>query len=61
MSVPNNRRRPTDPEGELSEAWASEISRRLQEIRDGTVELVSLDEVKRRIQEERAARRATKR
>jgi putative addiction module component (TIGR02574 family) len=61
MSAPNNRRLPTDPESELSEAWASEISRRLQEIRDGTVELVSYDEVKRRIQEERAARRATKR
>jgi putative addiction module component (TIGR02574 family) len=48
-------------ERELSEAWASEISRRLQEIRDGTVELVSYDEVKRRIQEQRAARRATMR
>lgn len=45
------------PEGELSEAWASEVSRRLQEVRDGSAELVSLDEVKRRMQERRAARR----
>jgi hypothetical protein len=61
MSAPGNRRLPTEPQGELSEGWASEISRRLQEIRDGTVELVSYDEVKRRMQEDRAARRATKR
>lgn len=57
-----------EPESELTEAWpeawieawieawAPEISRRLQEVRDGSAELVSLDDVKRRMQERRAAR-----
>lgn len=48
---------PVPLEPELSEAWTSEVSRRLQEVRDGSAELVSLDEVKRRMQERRAARR----
>lgn len=48
---------PVPLEPELSETWTSEVSRRLQEVRDGSAELVSLDEVKRRMQERRAARR----
>jgi len=57
MALRNDLPGAAEPESELPEAWASEVSRRLQEVRDGSAELVSLDEVKRRMQERRAARR----
>ncbi|RYZ42572.1 MAG: addiction module protein [Myxococcaceae bacterium] len=46
--------RAEDPEAET--AWGAELSRRAQEVLDGTVELVSFEEVKRQM-EERARRR----
>jgi hypothetical protein len=61
MASPNKLPLPLDPEDEISTAWASEVSRRLQEVQDGTVELVNVSEVRRRIQERRAARQQTKR
>lgn len=45
-------------ESGASGAWTDELRRRLSEIEDGTVELLSLDEVKRRMAERRARRRA---
>lgn len=45
-------------ESDTAEAWTDELRRRLQEIEDGTVELVGLDELKRRMAERRARRRA---
>lgn len=38
---------PADPAAE--EAWRAEIARRLQEVKDGTVELVPWQEVRRRL------------
>ena len=38
---------PEEPR-DVTEAWTGEIARRLQEVIDGSVELMSLDEVKRR-------------
>lgn len=43
-------------EEETEKAWGEEISRRAQEVLDGTVKLVSLEEVERKM-EERARRR----
>jgi len=40
------------------DAWTEELRRRVREIEDGSVELLSLDEVKRRMAERRAKRRA---
>jgi len=40
----------TDP-NEVENAWATEIERRRREIRDGAVELVPGDEVRRRLRE----------
>lgn len=61
MASPNKLPLPVAPEDEVSTAWASEVSRRLQEVQDGTAELVNASEVKRRIQERRAARQQPKR
>ncbi|WP_158617712.1 addiction module protein [Corallococcus sp. CA049B] len=41
---------------DAEKAWGEEISRRAQEVLDGTVKLVSLEEVERKM-EERARRR----
>lgn len=38
----------TEEGGDVIQEWTDEISRRLQEVIDGSVELVSLDEMKRR-------------
>lgn len=59
MVLRNDLSVPLEPE--LSEAWTSEVSRRLQEVRDGSAELVSLDDVKRRMQERRDAPRRPER
>lgn len=40
------------------DAWTDELRRRIREIEDGSVELLSLDEVKQRMAERRAKRRA---
>lgn len=40
------------------DAWTDELQRRLREVEDGSVELLSLDEVKRRMAARRARRRA---
>ena len=40
------------------DAWTEELRRRVKEIEDGSVEVLSLDEVKRRMAERRAKRRA---
>ncbi len=45
-------------ESGTAEAWTDELRRRLQEVQDGSVELVGLDELKRRMAERRARRRA---
>jgi putative addiction module component (TIGR02574 family) len=45
---------------DAAEAWTEELRRRLRQVRDGEVEPLSLDEVKRRIAERRAARRAAR-
>ena len=44
-------------EGEVDKAWASEIERRVKEIREGTVELVDGEEVHRQIRARLAAKR----
>lgn len=57
MAPPNEKLPlPEAPDDEMSAAWATEVSRRLQEVLDGTVELVNVSEVQRRMQERRAAR-----
>jgi hypothetical protein len=61
MAFPNKLPPPATSDDEISAAWASEVSRRLQEVQAGTVELVNVSEVKRRIQEDRAARQQLKR
>jgi hypothetical protein len=46
--------------GEVSDAWTGEIARRLQEVIDGSVELVRLDEMKRRTAAYLASRTKTR-
>ena len=41
-------------------AWTAELDRRLDDVRAGRVELVDLDEVKRRMSERRARRAASR-
>jgi putative addiction module component (TIGR02574 family) len=45
---------------EATVAWTAELDRRLDDVRTGRVELVDLDEVKRRMSERRARRAATR-
>lgn len=42
------------------EAWTEELRKRLQQVKDGEVEPLNLEEVKRRFAERRAARRKTR-
>ncbi|MCG8419017.1 MAG: addiction module protein [Proteobacteria bacterium] len=41
---------------DATQEWTSELSNRLQQVKNGEVELVSLDEVKKRMAQRRAER-----
>ncbi len=49
---------PVEDEGVI-DSWTSELGRRLREVEDGSVELIRLDEVKRRMALRRTARNKT--
>jgi hypothetical protein len=48
---------PHAPSADIAEAWTAELAERFREVRDGTVPLIELDEVKQRMRARRAARR----
>ena len=45
------------PDSDAEGAWAKEIERRVREVDDGTVELISWDEVRKRLESRLASRR----